>query len=137
MHSSTYTNHFEQPGDGTCVGNADNRTAYWVPAVINTSGKAVIPDYAVVYYKSVGLGRFRNPADIAQVQRMPKGLRMIAGQNSAGSITDPQHKWYCCENGDGDSQTYSCLSGMVTGTSKPQDVLMRQVFSFLLGRSAS
>ncbi len=66
-------------GNSTCRGGTINRTAYWQPAIIDTKdGTPVAPRIAIVYYKSGGAAL---PAD---VQPLPAGLRMVAG-DSKGS----------------------------------------------------
>lgn len=64
-------------GDSTCHGGALNRSAYWIPAMLDTSGKVRVPKFISVYYKSAGL-------DPTKVQPMPVGLKMLAGDASAG-----------------------------------------------------
>lgn len=61
-------------GNSTCRGGIANRSAYWVPMMIDTAtSKAVIPQDIGVYYKS---GAY--PGD-QLTQGIPAGLRMIAG----------------------------------------------------------
>ncbi len=61
-------------GNSTCRGGTINRSAYWQPAIIDTrDGSPVKPRIAIIYYKSAA---FALPAD---VQPLPQGLRMIAG----------------------------------------------------------
>jgi len=83
-------------GDTTCTGGSANRSAYWVPAVIDTdTHEPVVPegDNAVqVYYKT---GYDGVPAD--QVTVMPEGLRMVSGDPT---VTTP---------GDLSTVSYSCL----------------------------
>lgn len=60
-------------GDSTCRGGIANRSAYWVPALIDTAtGVPLVPDSIGVYYKN---GQF----DGSLVTPLPPGLRMIAG----------------------------------------------------------
>jgi hypothetical protein len=87
--NSTYDT-LRTTGDSTCQGGPLNRSSYWAPAVINTDGKAVIPDFATLYYKGFG-----TTTSIPQIQQFPAGLKMIAGFNMA-SPTDATHfDWYC------------------------------------------
>jgi hypothetical protein len=79
-------------GSSTCRGGTANRTAYWVPAMVDTStDDAVAPDEMVVYYKS-GYGGVA-PAD---VRAMPTGLRMIAGDMA--SVAPQSHVHWECED---------------------------------------
>lgn len=71
-------------GTGTCNGADLNRTAYWVPAVLNGNGDALIPYEIMVYYKN---DNFRLNGANELVSPFPDNLRMIAGN---GSATSPQ-----------------------------------------------
>src|SRR5690606_18586551 len=72
-------------GNSTCRGGIANRSAYWVPAVIDENGAPVKPNSAQIYYKT-GYRGIRPE----QVQVFPQGLRMIAGDaKSAGA--DQEH----------------------------------------------
>lgn len=69
-------------GDSTC-NNALNRSAYWIPAMLNGKGKVVRPDYVSIYYK-------RLPSNSPSCQRqgkacvtLPRGIRYIFGYNMA------------------------------------------------------
>ncbi|HYN53197.1 MAG TPA: DUF1996 domain-containing protein, partial [Methylotenera sp.] len=70
-------------GNSTCNGGIMNRSAYWVPSMIDTSNAAPLkPRNALMYYKH------------ATVNVVPRGLRMIAG---SASSTGPQaHEWFEC-----------------------------------------
>ena len=70
-------------GNSTCRGGTVNRTAYWVPAIIDTKdGTPVKPESLITYYKT----GYRGIAPAA-VQPMPAGLRMIAGDSTASAPT--------------------------------------------------
>jgi hypothetical protein len=65
-------------GGSTCRGGIANRSAYWVPTMIDTKdGTPIVPDGIGVYYKA----GFDVPA--AVTQPIPVGLRMIAGDPNA------------------------------------------------------
>jgi hypothetical protein len=65
-------------GNSTCRGGTLNRTAYWMPAVVDARNGAVqTPEEGVFYYKS-GYN-----IDPRVVRPFPAGLRMIAGNKSA------------------------------------------------------
>ena len=95
-------------GPSTCQGDAFNRSAYWVPAllhpryeggqpVLNDDGSPTLgvvlptdgPFAPDIYYKA-------GVDDLASIQPMPRGLRMIAGRATA---TGPQPtevvRWSC------------------------------------------
>jgi Domain of unknown function (DUF1996)/Domain of unknown function (DUF4124) len=68
-------------GNSTCTGGIMNRSAYWVPTIIDTATKTPIkPNYVLVYYKTDSPGKVVMP---------PKGLRMIAGDSKS---TVPQRE---------------------------------------------
>jgi hypothetical protein len=69
-------------GNGTCNGFELNRTAYWIPAVLDQNGDALIPGEIMVYYKN---DNYRLPGYNELVEPFPDNLRMIAG--NAGATT--------------------------------------------------
>ena len=76
-------------GNSTCRGGTLNRTAYWVPAVIDGStGEVQVPDDGIFYYKT-GYN-----IDPKAVRTLPPGLRMIAGNKDATSKQE-YIEWYC------------------------------------------
>ncbi|MEP7058458.1 MAG: DUF1996 domain-containing protein [Caldimonas sp.] len=77
-------------GNSTCRGGTINRTAYWVPAMIDmTTRKPIRPDVGNFYYKQ---GYSLTPSSV--IQPLPAGLRMIAGdpRNAAPGGTDYRFK---------------------------------------------
>lgn len=106
--TSTYES-LRSGGSGTCQGGPLNRTAYWVPAMLNASEKVVVPDYFEIYYKGNG-----SQAMIRSIQTNPNGLRMIAGydMNNPGAPSYTWATWSC--NGGAKSHTLpACGSGGV------------------------
>lgn len=106
---NTGTNAFSNPttlknsGNSTCSGGTLNRSAYWVPAMVNAStGRPIRPndprnqyegDLEVYYkngYQGIGYG---------DIQTFPNGFEMIGG-NLAGATgpTANSHVRYWCEN---------------------------------------
>lgn len=71
-------------GNSTCRGGIANRTGYWVPAMIDTrDGTPIKPLDSHFYYKTG-----YNGIPPSQVQPLPLGLRMIAGDaKSSGPQT--------------------------------------------------
>ncbi|MBC7957743.1 MAG: DUF1996 domain-containing protein [Cytophagales bacterium] len=62
-------------GASTCHGGVANRSAYWIPALIDTrSGQPLVPTDPIWYYKS----GYQGPRP-EQLSSWPAGLRMIAG----------------------------------------------------------
>jgi hypothetical protein len=79
-------------GNSTCRGGIANRSAYWVPAVLDAAGRPVKPGVLHAYYKT-------GYAGIApqSVQPFPSGLRMIAGDANATGAQRNAY-WGCFEN---------------------------------------
>jgi hypothetical protein len=66
-------------GNSTCRGGIANRSAYWVPTMIDTKdGTPLVPADIGTYYKNGHL-------DGALIQPIPEGLRMIAGDPTAST----------------------------------------------------
>ena len=84
-------------------GGTLNKTAYWVPAVIDTAtGAPIQPDLMQVYYKT-GYGGVEPTA----VQPFPAGLRIVAGDMSR-TTPEPGPDYshvtiWECDNGNGGS----------------------------------
>ncbi len=77
-------------GNSTCRGGLANRTAYWVPAIVDTTnGAPVKPFRGAMYYKT-GYGGVK----YQDVRPFPEGLRMIAGD--AKSTAAQEHAWWGC-----------------------------------------
>ena len=88
-------------GNSSCQHEELNRTAYWVPALLDGDDHALVPDYIQVYYESL--------ADKTNLERFPEGLRFISGNAFA---TAPQDQinfrgasffcgWYSSASNDG------------------------------------
>ncbi|MDB4971908.1 MAG: hypothetical protein JWN48_249 [Myxococcaceae bacterium] len=93
-------------GNGTCRGGTANRTAYWVPALIDTrDGSPVLPFEAHFYYKSG-----YNGIAPSAVQPMPKGLRMIAGSMQASSAQEVL-TWGCIDGDSMGASIQNCAPG--------------------------
>lgn len=85
--NSTYDS-LRKTGQSTCMSPV-NRSAYWMPAMLNGRGSVVRPDYVTIYYK-------RRPASDPECQRMakaciplPNGLRYIFGFNMLNPASAP------------------------------------------------
>ena len=89
-------------GNSTCRGGTANRSAYWVPAIIDSaSGAPVLPSIGNFYYKQ---GYEIKPA--TAIQPIPAGLRMIAG-NAANSKDTGGPFRFSCFTGSRDTQKSS------------------------------
>ena len=84
-------------GDSTCL-NKLNRSAYWIPAMLDGKGHVVRPDYVSIYYK-------RRPVDDLGCQiegdecvPQPDGIRYIAGYDVAKKSPELGEKVWCKGN---------------------------------------
>lgn len=81
----------------TCSGGIANRSAYWVPSMIDTTtNRALVPSWNLIYYKS---GYNANPR--ASLQAPPNGLRLLAGNSpsNSGPVGDTHHYFECSDRG--------------------------------------
>ena len=79
-------------GNSTCNGGIMNRSAYWVPSMIDTSSNTPIkPDSILFYYKTGDFGA----APTAIITPPPRGLRMIAGNAKATTAQAAQGLYTC------------------------------------------
>ncbi len=108
-NGNTTANSLATTGNSTCFGGILNRSAYWVPAVIDTrNGKPVAPTSILIYYKSS-----RVPASF--IQSMPAGLRMVAGDMTASSAQTSLLADWECENGSNSIVSGSIPTGCGVG----------------------
>lgn len=91
---STYRS-LRTAGDSTCNGGPVNRSAYWMPAVLNADGKVVVPEFFDIYYKSDFGSAQSAQAKVRSTVDIPPGLKMIAGFNMANPQPDSHFLWYC------------------------------------------
>ncbi len=88
---------FANVGNSTCKGGIMNRSAYWVPSMIDTTnGTPIKPDKAIFYYKTGGLP----PGNLVVP---PKGLRMISGNAGAKTVDESSATFTCIRKGNGNS----------------------------------
>ncbi|MBN8814140.1 MAG: DUF1996 domain-containing protein [Sphingomonas sp.] len=96
--NSTYDS-LRKTGDSTC--NAVlNRSAYWIPAMMNGAGKVVMPDYLAVYYKRMPSTDPRCHTYATACVQLPRGLRYIFGYNMldpASTPTNTAKRWWNCD----------------------------------------
>jgi hypothetical protein len=80
-------------GNSTCNGGIMNRSAYWVPSMIDTkTNTPLVPVASLWYYKS---GYWVRNSDI---KPPPKGLRMIAGNMKATTAAGNVGGHYACRD---------------------------------------
>ena len=88
-------------GNSTCRGGIINRSAYWVPTMVDTrTSAAVNPEESIFYYKT-GYNGVR-PAD---VRPFPPGLRIIAG-DATNRSPEGQFRFQCHNNSQWVGQTF-------------------------------
>ncbi len=100
-------------GGTTCRGGTANRSAYWVPSLVDTSTmRALVPLRFISYYKS---GYNKIPRN--QIQAPPNGLRVVAGnavtQSSARNSWEVHHKFECDFSNDRNQHIPLCGGGKV------------------------
>jgi Domain of unknown function (DUF1996) len=102
-------------GGSTCIGGTINRSAYWIPSLINTAnGAPLVPTDAMFYYKGFGNANL--------FQAMPNGLRMIAGDARATAPPAPYtspYRFHCVSSAGSHynyaTQIPNCASGESLG----------------------
>ncbi len=94
--NSTYES-LRSSGDGSCDGGPLNRSAYWMPALMNENGKVVVPDLVTIYYK-------KHPG----TNHIPRGLKMIFGYDHR--YPDKKIMNWKCSSGGGQFSTIAEVS---------------------------
>jgi hypothetical protein len=108
-------------GNSTCLGGTVNRSAYWVPSMIDTAtGKPIAPDIAVIYYKQ---GYMVRPSSV--IQPLPPGLRMIAG-DPTNSLPGTFGTRFNCHDGHITSKYGSEIPDCDVGSQLYQEVFFPQ-----------
>ena len=74
---STYRS-LRTSGESTCMGPL-NRSAYWIPAMLNDQGQVVRPDYVSIYYKRLPASSPDCYTRAKACLPLPNGLRYIFG----------------------------------------------------------
>ncbi len=91
-NASTTDNVLINSGGSTCQGYELNRSAYWVPALLDGNGNAVVPYQIIIYYKT------KSPQTVIP---MPQGLQMIGGNDLNSSFeTRNELHWSCGDSGN-------------------------------------
>ena len=105
--NSTYDS-LRASGDSTCnwtgTGKAANRSAYWMPAMMDGKGNVVRPDYVSIYYKQRPPTdpKVSNPAAFGyqgKAVQLPNGIRFIFGYDPTGKNSiRTGGMWFNCKN---------------------------------------
>lgn len=107
-------------GNSTCRGGTVNRTAYWVPAMIDTrDGTPLRPAESHFYYKTGYLGVVPS-----RVQSIPPKLRMIAGDMSNASPSGPFS--YTCHTSTSTSRNSFSIPNCPVGGEIQQHIVFPQ-----------
>ena len=118
-------NTFGAVGNSTCAGGIMNRSAYWVPSMINTETNApIVPNgNALIYYKS-------GQIDGTLIKAPPKGLRMIAGNSKAVNNSVYNNSGFTCHPGPNSTRTTWPRTAEIPSSANCQtgDDLMFSVF---------
>jgi Domain of unknown function (DUF1996) len=87
-------------GNSTCDGGILNRSAYWIPSVVDGADRPVSPDYNMIYYKS----GYQGVTPDKVIGKLPNGLQLVAGNsNATSSQGEPSYaryvNWSCSSEG--------------------------------------
>lgn len=82
-HANAYSTHdtLQNEGASTCQHGELNRTAYWIPALLDGNDHALTPSYMQVYYERL------SGMSASALEAFPPGLNFIIGDSGA---TSPQ-----------------------------------------------
>ena len=87
---------------------AFNRSAYWMPAMLDGEGNAVKPDYVLVYYKRIPKGHescgFPDATHIGYCTDMPNGIKFTFGYDMRTMTGGPMQPGW-----DHDGEVFECL----------------------------
>ncbi len=107
-------------GNSTCRGGILNRSAYWVPAMIDTrNGAPLRPKDGGFYYKTGYRGVVPST-----VRPFPEGLRMIAGD--AGNSAPRDFFFYSCHSDGGTFMDGPSIPNCPVGTEVWQSIIFPQ-----------
>lgn len=106
--SSTYAS-LRTTGDSTCT-NALNRSAYWMPAMLDGKGNVVRPDFVSIYYKRYpAASRECSTIGTACVD-LPRGLRFIFGYDMVTNTPKTGDAYFNCQGAAAKPGHYATIS---------------------------
>jgi hypothetical protein len=114
-HAGTTTESLTTSGNSTCRGGTLNRSAYWVPAIVDTrTGRPIVP--AATMHDGTPEHGFYYKTGFSQIpftsfQAPPTGLRMIAGDSKATTAQETHIASYSCSSGGSGASIPSCPAG--------------------------
>jgi hypothetical protein len=114
--NSTYQS-LRTSGESSC-NNLLNRSAYWIPAMMNGSGRVVMPNLISIYYKRAPQGsKFCAPPYAQACLPLPRGLRYLFGYH----MTDPaksdpaRMRWFNCDGAGAVSGQFATMAAALKG----------------------
>lgn len=98
--NSTYSS-LRGGGSSTCMSPL-NRSAYWMPAMLDGKGNVVRPDYVAVYYKrrpasDPAVSDPANPKYEGQAAELPNGLKFIFGYDMLSGKSPTGALYFNCD----------------------------------------
>lgn len=108
-------------GDTTCV-NPLNRSAYWMPAMLDGKGNVIRPDYISVYYKRTPQGSEGCTVVATRCEGVPTGLRQIFGYDMVTGKTPTGSVFFKCVGPNGSDKTFKDIPS-VAAICKPGNML--------------
>jgi len=105
---STYKS-LRTTGNSTCA-SALNRSAYWIPAMLNGHGGLVRPDYVSVYYKRIPQTDPNCKVEGRDCVRVPRGLRYVFGFDMINGTAATGGGYFNCQGPNATSGHYASLT---------------------------
>ena len=111
--ANAYSNYnsLRTTGSSTCMSPV-NRSAYWMPAMLNGRGQVVRPDYVSIYYKRPPTGSPACTSMGTACVPIPNGLRYVFGFDMANNTNGTESRFYF--NCDGPGATPGHYPDIVT-----------------------
>jgi hypothetical protein len=112
--ASTYES-LRRSGKSTCM-NTLNRSAYWMPAMLDGKGSVVRPDYVSIYYKRLPKN---SPECLAMARNgctaLPRGLRMIFGYDMITKRANEGGGYFNCDGPGAKSGHFATITEAAEG----------------------
>lgn len=110
---STYES-LRKSGESTCQ-NELNRSAYWMPAMLDGKGNVVRPEYVSIYYKRRPKTHPSCTTEAKGCVGIPRGLRFVFGwDQTRPDVLQPENAT---------STNYSCVNGSTPFTASSKDMV--------------
>lgn len=110
---STYDS-LRKNGESTCQ-NELNRSAYWMPAMLDGKGNVVRPDFVSIYYKRRPKSHPSCTTEAKGCVGIPRGLRFVFGWDQTRP-TEPQPE-------NATHTNFSCVEGWTPFTAASKDMV--------------